>query len=468
MKFSHFSKVILCSILIATFLLPNISTGLASENLEVICQWNKIEQKPENLSDKDYEALLRKCQEFYQQKSEAIESDINSAQKKKNTLRNKIYILKKRIQSLDYQIYQANIMIRDLNSQISNTELSISKTNQKIEGIKKNLANILQLRYEEDKISPVEIMLANGKLSTFFDDLMALEALNSETQNLLENIKDLKSDLENQRDAMDKEKDDLERVVTIQRLQKEQSNQVKKEQERFLRMTEAEYQRHLQEKKEVEAKVAKIRERIFALIGVAKAPTFGEALKLAKYVENITGVRPAFLLAVLTQESNIGKNVGQCYLKNLSTGSGIVASTGKFVRRVMKPSRDIKPFLAITKELGRDPLNTLVSCPMSYGWGGAMGPGQFIPSTWIKYSKRVQKITGKPADPWNIKDAFLATALYLKDFGADRQTYNAEWRAAMIYFAGSVNWRYRFYGNSVMSIARNLQADIQTIESASK
>ena len=68
------------------------------------------------------------------------------------------------------------------------------------------------------------------------------------------------------------------------------------------------------------------------------------------------------------------------------------------------------------------------------------------------------------ADPWDIKDAFLAAALYLADYGAAKQTYNTEWRATMIYFSGSTNLRYRFYGDSVMAIAARYQEDIKQIE----
>jgi membrane-bound lytic murein transglycosylase B len=143
-------------------------------------------------------------------------------------------------------------------------------------------------------------------------------------------------------------------------------------------------------------------------------------------------------LAVITQESNLGKNIGQCYLRNTTTGSG-VNSSGKTIANIMKPTRDVTPFLTITKELGRDPYNTPVSCPMSFGYGGAMGPAQFIPSTWMLYRDRIQTLTGEPGDPWDIYDAFLASALYLADSGAKAQTYNAEWKAAMIYFSGSTS-----------------------------
>jgi len=463
------SKIILYSLLIVAFLLPTIK-GFAQENLEEICQWEKIEEKPKNLSDQDYESLLKKCQEYYQKISQDIEIDINRTEKEKNTLQNKIYILKNKIKSLDYQIYQGNIMIKDLSVQIQDTQLSIDETNLKIEEVKRNLSNILQLQYEEDQRSFVSILLAEETLTGLFNELMALETISLKTQDLLKNIKDLKFNLEGQKEHMDEEKRDLENVVIIQTLQKQESARTKEQEESFLRSTEEEYQQQLKEKRETEKKVADITTRIFELAGIPEAPTFGEALELAKYVETILGIRPAFLLAIFKQESDIGKNVGQCYLKNTSTGAGVVIYNGKQVDRVMKPSRDVQPFLSITKELGRDWQNTRVSCPMSIGYGGAMGPGQFIPSTWISYRDRVKAITGKPADPWNIKDAFIATGLYVSDYGAKKQTYDGEWRAAMIYFSGtsirtSYNY-YGFYGDSVMAIAKQFQKDIDVIESA--
>jgi len=103
---------------------------------------------------------------------------------------------------------------------------------------------------------------------------------------------------------------------------------------------------------------------------------------------------------------------------------------------------------------------------MSYGYGGAMGPAQFIPSTWMLYKDRLKTITAKPGDPWDIKDAFLAAALYLADYGAKKQTYAGEWQAAMIYFSGSTSSKYSFYGNSVMKITQGYEQDISQLESA--
>ncbi len=110
------------------------------------------------------------------------------------------------------------------------------------------------------------------------------------------------------------------------------------------------------------------------LAGGAKAIPFGEALKYAQEAQKATGIRPAFLLAILTQESALGKNVGSCYLTDPDTGEGVSVKSGNKFSNVMKPSRDVTPFISITQSLGMDYKKTLISCPIAgvAGWGGAL------------------------------------------------------------------------------------------------
>jgi peptidoglycan hydrolase CwlO-like protein len=401
------------------------------------------------------------------------DQDITKTEKEKKTLQNQISLLKTKISKLNLQIQQGNVMIKDLGIQITDTQNSITQTSLKIEDSKEKLSNILRTINQEDQKSSAEILLGARTLSDFFGNLVALEALNSRNQDLLKEIKGLKTDLENQETSLDEEKTSLENTVKVQTLQKQQNEANQKNQQSLLNLTEAQYQQTLKEKQEVVKKAAEIRTRIFDLMGVTDAPTFGAAYDIAKLVSQSTGIRAAFLLAVLTQESNIGKNVGQCYLKNTSTGEGIYIKTGKTAVKTMNPTQ-VPYFLEIIKSvnegrgLARDAFSTPVSCVMysngsPYGWGGAMGPSQFIPSTWSKYSAKIQAITGKVADPWNISDAFMATGLYLKDLGG----VNNEFRAAMQYFSGSSwsKWE-EFYGNSVISIANGYEDDIAELEAA--
>jgi peptidoglycan hydrolase CwlO-like protein len=401
------------------------------------------------------------------------EQDITKTAAEKKTLQNQIALIKKQINKLDLQIKQGNVMIKDLKIQISDTENSIEQTSQKIDDNKEKLSDILRTIYEEDQKSVSEILLSGNALSDFFNNLAALSILNSEKQELLKEIKNLKIELESQKASLDDEKNDLENVVKVQTLQKQQNEANQKTQQKLLSQTEAQYQQSLKDKEAAEKKAAEIRSRIFELIGISDAPNFGQAYEIAKYVSNLTGIRPAFLLAMLTQESNLGKNVGQCYVKNTITGEGIYISTGKKAVKTMNPIQ-IPSFLGIINglnsnlNLSMDPYQTPVSCVMynngqPYGWGGAMGPSQFIPTTWLKYNDRIKAITAKTANPWNITDAFLATGLYLKDLGGDSN----EFKAAMKYFSGSSwsKWE-EFYGKSVLSIAEGYTDDIKNLEAA--
>lgn len=454
-----FATILLIEFAVSAFLWPGSFVFSQEEeiNAEAVPLSSDPTQERQLLENelKELEEALKK-----------IDQDITKTEKEKKTLQSQVSILKQKISKLNIQIQQSNMMIRDLELQITDTESSIEQTTRKITSSQEKLANILRSVYEEDQKSLIEIFLSERKLSDFFNNLVYLESLGAKSKDLLKNIRDLKYYLENQKVSLDEEKTDLEKVVKIQLLQKQESEKNKKSQEGLLKLTESQYQTMLKDREKTQKQASEIRARIFELIGIPQAPTFGEAYELAKEIEKNTNVRPAFLLAILTQESNIGKNVGQCYLKNKETGSGVNVKSGAVVSKVMKPSRDVSPFLSITEELGRDSFNTPVSCPIPSvgGYGGAMGPAQFIPSTWIRYRDRVKEATGKPGDPWSIKDSFLAAAFYLTDYGAAKRTTTAERNAALIYFSGSTNSRYRFYADSVLSIAKQYEEDIKELE----
>ena len=56
----------------------------------------------------------------------------------------------------------------------------------------------------------------------------------------------------------------------------------------------------------------------------------------------------------------------------------------------------------------------------------------------------------------------MASALYLKDLGANAATFTAEREAALRYYAGS-NWyksKNAFYGRQVMEKATNIQENM--------
>jgi len=460
----HFKVKLIILLITAGILMPFVFTCLPAGRVLAVDLADQCAQISEsntgcpNMSSADCKNLLQQCADYYDQQSELISQDITKTTQQKNTLQNQVSTLKKKIQNLDYQINQSNVKVNSLSLQITDTKDSIDRTSEDIEDSQSQIASILRSIYEEDQ-KPSFIILLEGNLSDFFSNIAYLAGLNLKVSELLDSTKDLQSYLGGQKEKMDGEVGQLQKTIALQTLQKKENEQNKTEQQQYLNLTEAQYQQQLKDKQEIEQKSAKIKSMLFQTIGVTKAPTFGEALEIAKTIGTMIGVRPAFLLAIISQESAIGRNVGQCILTDPITGAGKKISTGATIIRVMKPTRDVQPFLRITTALGRDPYDTPVSCWITayvngyaYGWGGAMGPAQFIPSTWDLFTDRLKILLGKDPDPWAIKDSFTASGLYLADLGATAQTKTAEKNAASRYYGGS-----SAYANSVYTRATCIQ-----------
>jgi membrane-bound lytic murein transglycosylase B len=306
----------------------------------------------------------------------------------------------------------------------------------------------------------VHLILSDESISNFYSDLESYASIKKAVQdsvNVIRGVKTetevAKTDLEKKQDAEADARAELEsaqKKIAVSEAEKKQLLAISKQ-------TEAGYQKLAAEKR---AQAAKIRSALFPLAGISQKIEFGTALLYANDVRDKTGVDPAFLLAILTQESNLGANVGQCYLTNTITGAGVGKNTGTPFINVMKPTRDVAPFLEITKALGVDPFQTAVSCPIAgvAGYGGAMGPAQFIPSTWKIFETRLEKILGHFANPWVPADAFLASGLYLTDLGAVGNSVSAQTRAACRYYGtGGATCTY---GKSVIALKTKIQADI--------
>jgi peptidoglycan hydrolase CwlO-like protein len=411
-------------------------------------------------------AQLEKQLEEVNKEIAQYEQELAATQKNKQTLQNKINELKKQAEKLNLQIKSTNLSLSYLNVQIDETTASIAKTTDQISQTKANLASLLQTLYQLKQTSFLEILLGTNELSDFFDYANALNSVQSKIQDNINELNDLKVTLDNQNEKLSSDREETQKLLAMQLLQKDDLVNTQSEQSKLLEITkgnEAKYQQMLAESRQ---KANEIRSRIYDLLGVKTQVTFGEALDIANWVSSRLNIRPAFLLAILTQESNLGKNVGTCNRPG--------DPYEKSWQAVMKPdSRDA--FLQITKELGLDPNTTPISCAINdpsrgmiagkNSWGGAMGPAQFMPRTWLTYKDKIVQITGhNPPNPWDVRDSFTAAALYLANWGATNKTRDAEWRAAMIYFSGSTNTRYRFYGDSVMAIADKYTQDIATLE----
>lgn len=405
-----------------------------------------------------------------EQELKAIETQIANFEKQlaatkgeKQTLANKIKQLKKEQATLQLKIKETAVRLKDIQKKLTKTEETIAVTQQKHDRLKGELAKLVRLLQQKDQELFILSLTAQGGLSDVFVESKNYEMLSLDINSLVQQTKAVEQKLDEQHLVYSGQQDDTQKLLTLTNLQQNALKGKLLEQSDLLKVTQGQetaYQNMLQDS---QRRAAQIRSRIYELLGVSTQINFGQAVSIAQWVSAQTGVPPAFLLAILTQESNLGKNVGTCNRPS--------DPPEKSWKAIMKPDRDQEPFVAVTKNLGRDPDITPVSCPMhdkqgnQIGWGGAMGPAQFIPSTWIKHAKEVMTLTGKSqADPWDIRDAFVAAAILLKVNGADA-TSDGQWRAAMRYFSGGTNTRYRFYGDNVATLTTKYEQDIKDLSS---
>lgn len=395
----------------------------------------------------------------------AVEAEIAQNQVTLNNQKAQSASYSRDISILDTQIAQAKLQIKaktiqiaQLGKDIDLKTQTISQLTDKIDAGKESLAQLLRKTDEIDSFSMVEVMLSNQDLSSFFQDIDTFDQIEKSMKVSFDQINAAKSDNEQQKNTLHTQKNAATDAKAAIEAQQKIIAQKEKEKQTLLAQSknqEKSYQQVIQEK---QAKAANIRAALFALRDT-KAIPFGDALTYANQASKVTGVRPAFILAILQQESNLGANVGQCYLKDDATGAGVGKNTGTPFPNVMSPSRDVPPFLALAAQLGFDPHNQVVSCPQGVGWGGAMGPSQFIASTWTTYIPRIAAATGNSVpNPWNARDAFMATGLFLADLGARSGTPSGELEAAGRYFAGG-NWATlgRSYAQSVAQRALTIQ-----------
>ncbi|MBU6214383.1 lytic murein transglycosylase [Patescibacteria group bacterium] len=416
--------------------------------------------RAQDLTPNERAALQAQYDEL-QKEIAAQQQIITDTQAKKKSLQGDVTLLNAQIAAAQAQIAAKNIVITQLAAQIAQKTVVINQLTDRIDRGKESLASILRQEDQIDSLSIVEVALSRSDLSSFYADVDAFFSLKTKLQSLFTDIQTAKAQTETEKANLAEKQNQTVDAKYVVETKKQQIVSNKTEKQQLLAITanqEVEYKKVLADR---QARAAAIRAALFPLRDAAPIQ-FADALAYAKKAQAETGIRPAFILAVLTQESNLGSNVGQCYLANTVTGAGINKKTNALVSNVMKPGRDIPPFVDLGTRLGFDPLKQVVSCPQSSGWGGAMGPAQFIPSTWQLYESRIASVTGHAVpNPWAADDAIAAMSVYFDDLGAGAGGYTAEHTAAAKYYAGGA-WATagRSYANSVMALAESIQNNI--------
>lgn len=410
----------------------------------------------------DTPAQKAQCQALYDQtvaEQKQAESDLTAAQAKSSSLSNDIAVLSAKIKAATLDIKAKNLLIASLGNDITDKQNHINGLEDSIAAGKQTLADLLRKTNEIDTASLPQVLLSQSTISGFFKDMDTFQAVQKGLADTFAALRSDEASTSAEKDALTtRQNAEVDARYEIQQQQKNiQADQA--QQKQLLAISKGDEKSYSATVAAKASKAAQILAALFPLAG-AKAIQFGDAINYANIVYQKTGVQPAFLLAMLKQETGIGSNVGTCYMTSPSNGSGINTNTNTYVPNVMKPSRDVQPFLAITSSLGYDYKTTSVSCPQSIGFGGGMGPAQFIPSTWTLLIGRISAALGVTVpNPWKPLDSFMAAGLYMSDLGAASSvavSTTAQKNAACKYYSGRACGYVSgatAYANSVLSMA---------------
>ncbi len=412
---------------------------------------------------------LRLRNEIAKKEAEIKRLEKNISQEKGNqqNLSSEIAKLRREISSTEKAILEKSHNISQLRKEIQRKEFTIQNLNEKLKREKESLAKILRKRYELGEFSLFELLMSGESISQFFENLPLYSSLEKSLIRSFQHIKDLKSEIYEEKVSLEEKKQEEANTRYALALEKGKIEVQKKDRDLALRVSKSREATLAALKKKRQEEIRKIRATLIKFQGSgiqSKSISFGEAYDYAKLASQKTGVRTAFIMAIMQQETGFGRNVGGCYLRDDKTGDGIYIRSGKKAKRTMIVS-NIPNFKKITSALGRDWKKTPVSCAIYqngkyYGYGGAMGYTQFIPNSWMSVARRVESYLNTPvANPWNPRDAVMATGIFLRDKGAAKQSYQAEYQAACRYYGNCGS-----YAPSVMKKAIKIQTMIDTLE----
>ena len=377
------------------------------------------------------------------------QANLASEKQKQTSLENDVAILSSQIKEAQLEIKQRDLTIKALKEGIAQEGDGIARVDSSVAASHASLAQIVRNIEHMDDTSFVALALG-GTLTDLFQDVDDFAVIQKAMGDSFAALASERKDLKARKGALEDRNQEQSDMLKLQVVQQKSLKSTEQQKQTLIIETkgqESAYKRVIATKQK---DAAQIEAALFSLADTNSSVSFGDIYGFAKLAGAATNVRPALILAILSEESGLGKNVGK--------GNWKVD---------MNQTRDAPLFATICAELGLNPDTQLVSAKPWYGWGGAMGPAQFIPSTWVQYASRISKMSGQtPPNPWNPRTAAFATAILMMDNGADAQTPAAERLAALRYLAGWKNASkpaYAFYGNDVMGLVTKYQGQIDVV-----
>lgn len=411
--------------------------------------------------DSNKRSELERQIQSLEKEATSLDQHLQDVTQEKRTLASETEAVLTQIKRKELEIKRLTLVIQNTGLEIQRKAEGIADLSQKISKNRKALASALFVIYTYDHSSLISVFLKNKNLSDFFTTVHGLERVQENIDSALDEFKEERISLEKIKNELEESEKEQQELKSLQEIERRSLAQKKKEKEELLRLTKGKESLFQQLLKSKKRDIATLKTQLFYLekTGI----TAEDAIKFAELAAKRAGIRPAFLLALLEVET--GKQFEDGVISvgtNLGTGNWKNDLYDCYINLKRRGTADAEKnaFFKITESLGLDPNKMPVSRKPNYGCGGAMGPAQFLPTTWLRFQSKVVVLTGhNPPSPWNVEDAFTASAVFLAEAGAALQTSAGEIAAAKTYLSGSPKCsRYvcTSYANRIISLAKDI------------
>lgn len=422
----------------------------------------------DNKTDSELRAIERAC-EAEKAEQEAL---LKTQQGQTTSIERDINVLNTQISKSQLSIKESDAKITRLKREIAQRGQTIAQLTDQQKRVETSLAGALRRMHALEETTTLEILLTDESMASFFERIDSLSEVNKNLNVLIAELAETRAKNALEQELFESEKSNEQGLLLVKEREKQKVQTYKKEKDVLRTVSKAkeeEYRASIAEKEKIRNQ---IRARIFKTVS-GEPISFGDALDLVRPYEKLTGTPSALLLSVLFQESgadeHIGGNLGRCtYNQSWSNKAGTVMADSQ---------KDA--FITIMTEIGMDPNKAPVSCPIPSdgSYGGAMGPAQFMPNTWLGYRRSVERVLSiSPASPFRNQDAFIASGLYLSEaIRRCKTVFSSEydiWRCAGAkYYAGlnittdtTLTRHMNGYGLRVAKRAQQFQEDIDTLD----
>lgn len=188
--------ITICSGLVFGYL-NNSKPAAASETVDELNQ--QIQDAKEKLED------LKKQAAVYQK-------NIRLKQEEAMSLKNQMDILNNQIAKTELEIQATQEEIKKTELEIRNVELNILEKEEKIDRQKSNLGELLRQIKKNNDTNLLEIFVLNDSISEFFNQMENTQSLSVSLNNSLDEVKQLKQQLIDQKGELDLKRANLEKL----------------------------------------------------------------------------------------------------------------------------------------------------------------------------------------------------------------------------------------------------------------